>query len=166
MSSDSSVDVDADSPLQERHWAISRVSWLIMLALLLVATLGLTGSGGVLSRQQATAGAAELDIPRVSRWAAADNLSVRVPQDTTGDIEITVPNEFAEMFAVESIAPQPSSVSATPNGHRYQFESSPGPGDRRIVFSIRASRPSLPSHIGRFAVNGEATGELPIVVLP
>lgn len=160
------IDIDVDPPLQERHWLLSRVMWLVMLAVLVVALLGLTGSGGAFARQHVTAGPADLDIPRVSRWAATDYLTIKVDQAAAGAIEILVPTKFEELFAVESVTPQPSLVSATPDGHSYRFASSDGPGERSIVFSIRASHPSLPSRMGRFEVNGEPTADLPIAVLP
>ena len=166
MASEPSIDIEVDRPLQERHWLFSRVLWAIMLALILVALLGLTGSGGPLSRQQVAAGPAELDIPRVSRWEAADELTVEIDQAAPGEIEVMVPKKFGEIFAIESVTPQPSSVSATPDGYRYAFASTNGAGERSIVFSIRASHVLLPSRMGRFAVNGERTAELPIVVLP
>lgn len=160
------IDIDVDRPLQERHWLLSRVMWLVMLVFLVVALLGLTGSGGAFARQQVTAGPANLDVPRISRWAAADYLTIKVDQAAASEIEIVIPKKFGELFAVESITPQPSSVSATPDGHSYRFASSDGAGERSVVFSIRASHPSLPSRMGRFEVNGEPTADLPIVVLP
>ncbi|RIV75474.1 hypothetical protein [Pelagerythrobacter aerophilus] len=166
MSSTSSIDIDVDRRLQERHWFISRILWVIMLALVLVALLGLTGSGGALSRQHVAAGAAELDIPRVGRWSATDHLAVKVDQPAPNGLEILLPAKFAEIFAVEAVSPRPSSVTATAEGHRYTFDSSAEPGQRSIVFSIRPSRILLSSHMGRFEVNGARTADLPIAVLP
>ncbi|MBM0169899.1 hypothetical protein [Altererythrobacter sp. C41] len=166
MASQQSIDIDVDPRLQERHWFLSRIVWLIMLALVIVALAGLTGSGGTLSRQQVTLGTAELDIPRVGRWSATDHLTVKVDQPADNGIEILVPAKFGEVFAVEAVSPSPSSVIATAEGHLYSFDSSPAPGERSVVFSIRPSQILLPSHMGRFEVNGARTADLPIVVLP
>jgi hypothetical protein len=166
MSSKSSIDIDVDRGLQERHWFLSRILWLVMLALVLIALLGLTGSGGALSRQQVTAGAAELDIPRVGRWSATDHLTVKVDQPSPNGLEILLPAKFGEIFAIEAVSPRPSSVTATPEGHLYAFNSSAEPGERSVVFSIRPSQILLPTHMGRFEVNGARTADLPIVVLP
>lgn len=107
MASQQSIDIDVDPRLQERHWFLSRIVWLIMLALVIVALLGLTGSGGTLSRQQVTLATAELDIPRVGRWSATDDLTVKVDQPADNGIEILVPAKFGEVFAVEAVSPTP-----------------------------------------------------------
>jgi len=166
MASERSIDIDVDPRLQERHWFLSRILWVIMLALVLIALLGLTGSGGTLSRQQVMLDTAELDIPRVGRWSATDHLTVKVDQPGAEGIEILVPAKFGEIFSVEAVSPRPSSVTATPEGHRYSFEASSEPGERSVAFSIRPSQILLPSHMGRFEVNGARTADLPIVVLP
>ena len=166
MASESSIDINVDPQLQERHWLLSRIVWLVMLALVLIAILGLTGSGGTLSRQQVVLGSAELDIPRVGRWSATDHLTVKVDQPASNGMEILLPAKFGEIFTVEAVSPRPSSVTATPEGHLYAFESSADRGERSVVFSIRPSQILLPSHMGRFEVNGARTADLPIVVLP
>lgn len=166
MASETSMDIEVDRQLQERHWFVSRVFWCAMLVLLVVALLGLTGSGGAMSRQQATAGPAQLDVPRVGRWSATDHLTVTIEQPVSNEIEVLLPKKFGEVFTVEAVSPRPSSVAATPGGHRYAFETAAGPGERSVVFSIRASQILLPSHMGRFEVNGARTADLPIVVLP
>lgn len=166
MASDRSIDIDVDPGLQERHWFLSRVLWLAMLALLVVAVLGLTGSGGALSRQKIAAGSAEMDIPRVGRWSATDHLTVKIDRPAAGEVEIVLPQKFGEIYTVEAVSPRPASVTATPDGHRYSFDSAPGPGERSVTFSIRPSRVMLPSHMGRFQVNGAQTADLPIVILP
>lgn len=166
MASEQSIDIEVDPRLQERHWFLSRVVWLVMLALVIVALLGLTGSGGTLSRHRVTLDTAELDIPRVGRWSATDHLAVKVDQPAGNGIEILVPAKFGEVFAVEAVSPTPSSVTATAKGYLYSFDSSTDPGERSVVFSIRPSQILLPSRMGRFEVNGAWTAYLPIVVLP
>lgn len=166
MTSEPSMDIEVDRGLQERTWLISRIFWAVMLTISIVALVGLTGSGGPLSRHHAATSSATLDIPRVARWGAIDHLTVKLDHADSNEIEILVPKQFGEIFSVESVSPEPSSVTVTRDGHLYEFDASAGAGERSVVFSIRASHAAWASRMGRFEVNGEPTARLPVLVLP
>ena len=73
----SDVEGKGDRRVQERHWQASRIGWVMMLVLVVAAAIGLTGSGGPLSRAYVDAGTAHIDLPRISRWASADHLTIQ-----------------------------------------------------------------------------------------
>lgn len=137
------LDLHPDRKLEERWWQIERVGWLVMLAIVIAALLGLTGRGGPLATAEASAGSATIVYPRVSRWQTASDLSVEFPAGKAGKGEVLIPAPFASQFAVESVAPEPSSVTATPEGMLYEFDLEGGAQPTRARFSLRASKPTL-----------------------
>ena len=166
IGANSSVDVETDRRGQELTWLITRVGWLFMLLLLIAALIGLTGSGGPMSRTYVKAGSARIDVPRISRWASADHMTVEFGADTSGKAAVTVPMAFIDIFTIEAVSPQPRSVIATPDGHIFEFDFADGAGKRRAQFSIRADSPAPPTGIGRFRVDDVAASEINVVVMP
>lgn len=144
----------------------NRIGWCVMLVLVILAILGLTGSGGVLSRHQLRAGEATIDVPRIGRWAAADHLSVEFAPEQRGSTRVTVPQSFVDLFAIEAVSPRPSSVVATPQGHIYTFDLSGTGGGRSAQFSLRPSGPAWPTDVTGFAVDGSQAPAGAVVVLP
>lgn len=162
----SRIHLQTDRPLQERLWMANRVGWAVMLVLVVVAILGLTGSGGWLSHHQLRAGDATIDLPRIGRWAAADHLSVEFAPEQRGSSRVTVPQSFLDLFAIEAVSPRPSSVVATPEGHIYTFDLSGTGGGRSARFSLRPPGPAWPTSVTGFAVDGSQAPAGAVVVLP
>lgn len=160
------VDISDDRVLQERVWAVSRIGWLIMLVIIVAAALGLTGSGGPLAHQSLGAGQAQIDLPKIARWAAADELVIDFAHGQTGKSEVRLPAAFLDAFSIEAVSPQPSSVVATPEGQVFTFDLSDKPGGRSARFAIRAGDPLLPTNVGRFGVAGAISKPATITVLP
>ena len=160
----SSIDVETDRRFQERFWIAVRIGWLGMAAIMVAAILGFTGSGGSFSGQRLSAGEATVEIPAVSRWAASDTMTIKTsaPAKRT---TILVPAGFGDVFSLESINPQPQSVSAGPQGDEFVFELKPG-GETSIEFSLRASRPVWQQPLGPFRVNGQESEVSSVTVLP
>lgn len=160
-----SVDVKTDRVFQERFWIAVRIGWVAMAAILLAAIMGFTGSGGSYSAQRLNAGAATVEIPAVSRWAASDTMTIKMSgplKQTT----VLVPAGFGDVFSLESINPQPQSVSAGPEGDEFVFELKPGAGETSIEFSLRASRPVWQQPLSPFRVNGQESQRSAVTVLP
>ena len=161
----STVDVETDRNFQERFWIAVRIGWVAMIAILISAILGLTGSGGSYSTQKLVAGEAIVEIPAASRWAASDTMTIKTGTHASRTT-VSVPAGFGDVFSLESINPQPQSVSAGPEGDEFVFKLKPGNGETSIEFSLRASRPVWHHQLGPFRVNGEVTEVSSVTVLP
>ncbi|PIW55253.1 MAG: hypothetical protein COW16_06825 [Sphingomonadales bacterium CG12_big_fil_rev_8_21_14_0_65_65_10] len=159
-----SIDVEADRRFQEGFWIAVRIGWMVMAGVLLAAIMGFTGSGGSYSAQRLSAGEATIKIPAVSRWATSDTMTitVRAPIERT---TVLVPAGFGDVFSLESINPQPQSVSAGPDGDEFVFELRPG-GKTSIEFSLRASRPVWSQKLSPFRVNGQESEGSEVTILP
>ncbi|MEO1968396.1 MAG: hypothetical protein ABGW87_06750 [Sphingomonadaceae bacterium] len=163
---DCSVDVSVDPVQQEYMWVASRVGWIIMLLIVVAAFLGFTGSGGVFAHQSVGIGQAHADIPRVSRWAATDYLTVRFESRLSKTITVLIPQRFLTTFTIEAVSPQPSSVMATSEGELFTFDTSAESGPSIARFSIRANAASLPKNFGSFHVAGVKSKPITITILP
>ena len=161
----SSVDIETDREFQERFWIAMRIGWIAMAALVLLAILGFTGSGGSYSSQKLEAGQAELEFPAVSRWAASDTMKITL-EDPAERTTVMVPAELGDIFSIEAVNPQPQSVSAGPEGDEFVFQLKTGPGETSIEFSLRASRPVWGQSVGPFRVNGSTSSRSAVTVLP
>lgn len=163
---DPDAEVWPDRSLEDRVWIASRISWVIMLGIVIAAVFGLTGSGGLFAHQSLEAGRSTIAMPKISRWAAADSLEIEFASGLTGKTVVEIPDEFFEIFSVEDVSPQPSSTVATPNGQKLTFDLSDQTGRHSVRFSIRASTASLPVNVGRFKVAGVVSNQAIVTVLP
>lgn len=91
---------------QRRFWRIQRIAWWGFGAVMLLAILGLTGSGGVFHKQTIEFAAATVEIPRVSRWEGSDDLSVTF-RNSEDSHELTLAQPFFDRFMIERIQPEP-----------------------------------------------------------
>lgn len=158
------LDVETDRSFQEKFWVAERVGWLLMALVVVAAAVGLTGKGGPLARDTAAAAGAIIDYPRISRWQTPDQLSVTFPASARGEADVLLPSAFTKIFSVESVAPEPSQVVATPDGLRFTFDIGDAPGPRTAAFNVRASRPAW--WTGGRAQVGDGSAELAFLVLP
>lgn len=148
------LEVGTDRPFQERLWFWERVGWVVMLLLVLAAIAGLTGTTGPLSSGKVEAAGAEIDYPRIGRWRAADSLTVTFAEiaGTTGTILID--DKFLEVFAIDSVTPQPAKVVATPRGQEFQFDLASAAAPRKVHFSVTPQLPAFPAR-----ASGTVSGE-------
>src|SRR3546814_16691941 len=87
---------------------------------------GITGAGGVLSRQVAAIDGGKIDHPRIARSEAADEMTVRFAPGS-GPRTLLLSSTFAQSFQIESIQPPPSRVEAVPEGQIMHFYAADGP---------------------------------------
>ncbi len=155
------LQLDEHPNRQRRYWKVQRVAWWCFGAVMAVAVLGLTGSGGVFHKQTVEFAAATVEAPRVSRWEGSDDLTVtfRAPADSH---DLTVTQPFFDRFMIERIQPEPDATLLRPQAQAMTFPAD-GDGPHQVKFDIRAM------HFGwtSFAVTiaGE-TRRIDLVVLP
>lgn len=158
------LQVKEDRAWQEKFWTAQRVGWAAMVAFLIAALAGLTGLDGPLASGRIKSQAGTIEYPRISRWQASDDLMVRLPRSTSGEVELMLSDDFAEIFSIESIEPEPSQVVATPGGHRYTFAVG-GDGGGNIAFHLKATSPSLPRRLSA-AIDDSRPSHMTVTVLP
>src|SRR3546814_3721463 len=82
---------------QEKLWTVERCAWVLFIAITLGAAAGITGAGGVLSRQVAAIDGGKIDHPRIARSEAADEMTVRFAPGS-GPRTLLLSSTFAQSF--------------------------------------------------------------------
>lgn len=128
-----------DPDFQRKFWVAERIAWMGFVLLIVLALAGLTGSGGPLAQATFGTPAGSVEYPRVSRWQAADSMTVRFAAGAeVGTVNLEP--EFLRTFEVSSIQPEPRSAATGPEGVRYEFDAA---GGGEVVFYIRARGPAF-----------------------
>lgn len=151
------LQIDEHKTFARRHWTIERFAWAGFVLFVVAAAAGLTGGGGSQSRQVAVTGAARLDLPAVSRWQAADSLTVDFDATQPSHAVLLGP-ELLDLFAIEAILPEPARHSFGAEGLALEVAAPEG----RLVLSLRARRPGMARY--RVTVDGTAASGRALVL--
>lgn len=123
--------------LREWFWTAQRVSWMAFGIVCVIALLGFTGSGGWFHTQSIQFSAGTIELPRVSRWEASDNMMIRF-DDLVGPREVTIGQPFFDRFTVERIQPEPAANSVMTNAQGMVFDATGDP-PHIVDISIRST---------------------------
>jgi hypothetical protein len=141
-------DIELDQKLrhQEREWLIQRLGWILMLAIILAALLGVFGTGPLSS---ATAGSEPVGLTvnyeRIIRLEDKTRLTIEIAPDQAqnGQVELWINSAYLNEMMIEDVQPEPEEVRSS--------------GDRRVfVFVVDSADTALhvtvdssPKAIGR-----------------
>lgn len=143
------LEIDEDMVVQERGWRVERIAWVAMLALNILALLGLFGTGPLSS---ASAGDVDTGIgatyERFVRHGGDETLIVQVgPGEVReGKIELWLSSTFLDHIDIQQVVPQPDAVRSDGMGQTYVFLASEPVGPITVAYSYR------PQTIGRLPV--------------
>jgi len=146
---------------QEKLWTIERVAWGAFIAITLAAALGTTGSGGLFAHRLAQMESGAVDLPRITRWQASDDMTVHFAA-AGGERSLTLSTGFGQSFQLEAIQPRPESAQGIPEGQRLIFAAADGPF--QVVIHLRAQSPGLARYSVR--IDGGAPQDFTTFVLP
>jgi hypothetical protein len=156
--SNGSLAIGEDPEFQRRSWAIQRVGWAVMAALLVAGMLGILGGAGPFV--DATAGGQEygitVDYQQYIRKRAPTNLRLHIlpgAVDST-EVNISIDRVFLERFEIVYINPEPSQIAAGDSVMTYTFLLSNPNEETTVTFNIQAER------------FGKATGHIGLQDLP
>lgn len=155
------LQLDENRPYQERLWAVERWAWGAFLVLTLAAALGATGAGGPFSRNLVAVEGGEIDLPRITRWQASDEMTVRFARGS-GERTLLLSPQFSRSFQVEAVLPRPERVVAAPDGHTFHFAA--GDGRAEAVLHLRSLFPGLVRY--RVGIDGSTPTERSTLILP
>jgi hypothetical protein len=150
------LDIDQDLTFQRRSWAVQRVGWVTIGALLVLALAGVLGSGP-LSRQEATVpGLLRVEYQRFGRYQTPETLTVRLEPAATrvAEVRLWVDRQYVDGSQIERITPPPIRVESAPDRLVYVFSTSRPGESMTIRFMLQPEQIGPTS--GRVGVAGAA----------
>ena len=127
------LEVGQDLKFQRRQWTIQRVSWIVMVVVVIAGLLGLLGSGP-LSDASAEDGPLQLDYGRFERKRKPTQLRIQVAAGTAqeGQFMLWLDEQYLQRVEIQNISPEPE-----------QFQA----GSDRTVYVFQVSDPSQPANV-------------------
>ncbi|NRP73005.1 hypothetical protein ILFOPFJJ_03904 [Ensifer psoraleae] len=156
------LQVEEHRQFQEAFWSAERLAWLGFASVLVLVILGLSGSGGIFSKQATRFQEGTAEFPRFSRWEAPEAITALLSAREQGP-KVTISREFFRSFRVETIHPAPVSAEAGDHGMTYHFHSVPGQ-DVLLTLHVRPYRPGIASY--RVGINREPVQDVRTIVWP
>ncbi|MDK1492019.1 hypothetical protein QN219_18425 [Sinorhizobium sp. 7-81] len=156
------LQVEEHRQFQEAFWSAERLAWLGFAGVLVLVIFGVTGSGGIFSKQAIRFQEGTAEFPRFSRWEAPEAITALLSARGPGP-KVTISQEFFRSFRVEAIHPTPVSAEAGDHGTTYHFRSVPGQ-DVLLTLNVRPHRPGIADY--RVGVNREPVQTVRTVVWP
>lgn len=135
---------DRDLHFQRREWTVQRAGWLVMLAIVLAALIGLFG-GGPLSTATAKVEPLQLQYTRFERRHAPTKLEVSVASGAVSQdqVEIWLSSDYLARIEITSIVPEPEEVSETNDRVIYRFNIDDQTRAPRILMTLEHDEPGL-----------------------
>ncbi len=155
------LEVDQDIGFQRRFWAIQRIGWLVVMALVVAAILGLLGPGLLSTGAKATNENANLSIEeheRFVRYMSPTELRMQLDPGaaTEGEARVWLDRKYMEGFQVQHVTPQPESVEAGPDAYTYVFAVEELDQPTAVTFNLQ------PQKIGVLQGQAGLEGEEPV----
>lgn len=157
------LQLDEHRPFQERFWVVERISWIAFGLLLVAAMLGLTGSGGPLSRSTHEVAGGTIEVPAIARWQTKDELVVRFAPAETDSRRLTLSPAFADSFQINAIQPAPERSVVSGAGTVLIFATEPG-SQASVTLHITPQHPGLADLA--MAIDDAAATTISSVILP
>jgi hypothetical protein len=127
-----------DLEFQRRQWVFERFAGMTLAFLVVLAFLGLFGSGP-LDGQQVRTARLDLEYGRFLRRDAPNEMRLTVRPRTADGFTLSLDRQYLEHNRPESIEPEPESKVFSVNHQKLRFAST-GPGPFVIIMRLRPSR--------------------------
>ncbi len=145
------LEIYQDLAFQEREWKVQRIGWAIMLLVILLALLGLFGTGPISTGSaEGGDGAISAGYERFIRHDGRTTLTLEVDGDqaANNEVRLWVSQDYLDAMEIQQISPQPSEAIAAGDRVIYVFPIDDPSSTLSVSFSLR------PQDMGR--ITGEA----------
>lgn len=155
------LQIDERRHFQEIFWTVERFAWIIFALVLLLALLGLTGSGGFFAKATETLDTGTAEYARFSRWEASDEIRFTF-NGGAGMHRLAVEPVFFDYFQMEGVQPAPQRAFFNQDGLVMEFAAEQGaPVDAVLYY-----RPLKPGYLSYRVVLDGTDANLATIVLP
>lgn len=135
------LQVHEDVRFQLLEWRLSTATWLLLLATMAAAVLGLFGDG-LFSRTTAAAAGGRLAVEyeRFARLGRTTRLTVLVAGlPSGGPVAITIGRPLLDAYRIVGIAPEPETSRSVPEGLELRFGAGAA-GRARILIDVQPAK--------------------------
>jgi hypothetical protein len=146
------LELHEQSSASEWGWTIRRIGWIAMLLLVIAAISGLFGAGP-LDRARIQRNGFEVAYSRFSRMDSSAHLELTVAGAAADLIHVSIDRKYIQQFEINSITPEPESVSSFSDQVRYSFRTRAGQRCS-VVFQMRANEGTFGRVAGWIGVEG------------
>lgn len=152
------LEIAHDLVFQRRTWAIQRIGWAAMGAVILAALLGYVAQGPLSDARAGGDGAYAVEYSRYSRHRAPDALRIVIAEGAVqGDrARVSIESEYLDGIEVESVYPEPESVEVGDHEIVYVFKLKEQGTRATVIFSV------LHDDIGRKRARVQLDGHPPV----
>nr|WP_318380988.1 hypothetical protein [uncultured Enterobacter sp.] len=131
----------AEKPVNESHFwltfeARARQFGLLLLLLIVIAAVSGVFSRGVFSHVERTQGSLSLSYERFGRQLSDTEMKIVIPKSISGDITLTLGGDFMRTFQLETLQPQPDSMSTEGDNLLITYKRTAIPADRTLWLNL------------------------------
>ena len=140
------IEINQDLDFQSRYWMIERISWIIIVMVLLAASLGLFGSGPFSSAMMGDKeGPMWLEYDRFERLKTPTVLSVHLGPGVTsnGRARIWLSRYYLERVRIEQVIPQPKNMEVASDRFIYVFKIAERDKSTLVIFHLKPEKPGV-----------------------
>jgi hypothetical protein len=151
--SEPGLEIEQDPAFQRREWAAQRIGWALMAAVIIAALAGVFGDGPIArARAVSSDGNLRVEYERIARGDAltALHISIRGSVLRSGTAHVWLDRDYAENMFIQTISPEPDSVSTHPT--RLHFAFAAGPGADSAGIHIQLQPTAFGSYTGAIGV--------------
>jgi hypothetical protein len=158
---DDGLQLEEHRTFQKRFWIAERCAWALFVSVLVLAVLGLTGSGGPFATRAASLATGHVRHPAVARWTATDEMTVTFAESAARH-RLSLQGAFFDYFQIERVQPEPRAATAVEGGTVMEFASDRSQ-QAMVTLHLRVLRPGL----ARYSVGLDGTAiDVSTVILP
>lgn len=133
------LDVEQDMAIQKAEWRFQNIGATVMAVVVLLALLGLTGSGPLATAHFGTRGGDLYGTyQRFGRLESRMRITVEAsPQEADGELRISASQDYLDKLRIETIQPTPVDVEVGNGEHVFVFTTPIATDHTRIIFFVR-----------------------------
>lgn len=148
------LEIHQDLEFQRRIWAVQRIGWVLMAAVIILALLGFIGPGMF---NQSSAGSREARISideyeRFLRFMKPTTLRVRLNSPSGREARVWVDRKYLQNVQVQQVTPEPERVKAGTDRMVYVFDVADPGQPTAVTFNLQPQK--IGSLQGRAGLEG------------
>jgi hypothetical protein len=156
--------VREDMTYQLKVWRFERWGWYVLVAVVLMAILGVFSRGPLSAREAHSAdGKVAVQYEIFHRNGSTNPMKIVVRGRESSQVELELSGNFLEGFSIETMQPAPIRAVSAGQGIRFWLQTDPQ-GQATLYLTLRGD--GLGGYLSRISIPGSPPVDLPQYILP